>query len=163
MHLTYMTVLLILRHSGVLGAPTYTDVPSFWVSKVFRKSNSVYYLSKKVSKISLDRRNDLCKSIGGYLAELDSRDEQNFVAKFVRAHSGNYVFTGGNDIRREGTFVYYNSKKPMPALQWRHGSPDNWKNDEDCLDIMLGGFNDINCDYSGQYVCEIRLKGDLGS
>ncbi|GFO14107.1 Cd209 antigen [Plakobranchus ocellatus] len=132
------------------------DVPSFWVSEVFPQSNSVYFLSKRISYDSLDRRNELCKTIGGYLVELDSRDEQNFVAKFVTTISYSYIFTGGNDIRREGHFVQYNSKKPMPALKWVGPNPDNWRN-EDCVEIKMSGLNDISCDYSGQHVCELRV------
>ncbi|GFO45393.1 collectin-11 [Plakobranchus ocellatus] len=146
----------LLLYYGCSSLASVSDVPSFWVSKVFPQSNSVYFLSKKLYHISLDRRNELCKTIGGYLVELDSRDEQNFVAKFVRTLSYSYVFIGGNDIRREGHFVQYNSKKPMPALKWAGPNPDNWRN-EDCLDIMQAGLNDISCNYVGQFLCELRV------
>ncbi|GFN95050.1 collectin-11 [Plakobranchus ocellatus] len=101
--------------------------------------------------------NELCKSIGGYLVELDSLDEQNFVTRFVKAHRQYSALTGANDVEREGTFVYYNSKKPMPALKWRYGNPNNWRNKEHCVQILSTGVNDIHCRRYAQYICEIRV------
>ncbi|GFN98794.1 pulmonary surfactant-associated protein d [Plakobranchus ocellatus] len=101
--------------------------------------------------------NKLCKAIGGYLVELDSREEQNFVTGFMRAHDKYNAYTGGNDIRREGTFVYYNSKKPMPALKWRPGNPNNWNSNEDCVQIWWKDLNDITCSRRDKYICEISF------
>ncbi|GFO36580.1 Cd209 antigen [Plakobranchus ocellatus] len=102
--------------------------------------------------------NELCKTIGGYLAEIDSLDEQNFVAGFIKAHTERFAFIGANDVKREGTFVYYNSKKPVPALNWCPGEPDNFLNSEDCVEFWSNCLNDLNCGYIGQYICELRLK-----
>ncbi|GFN89021.1 Cd209 antigen [Plakobranchus ocellatus] len=157
MHYTDMSVLLIWLLRGVLGAPSYKDVPSYWVSKVFPKTNSVYFLSKKKHRCLLHPMNELCKTIGGYLAELDSVDEENFVAGFIKAHTKNNAFIGANDVKREGTFVYYNSKKPMPALKWLRGEPNDL-NGEDCVEFKHTGLNDVKCDYISHYICELRLK-----
>ncbi|GFN86553.1 collectin-11 [Plakobranchus ocellatus] len=157
MHLTFMSVLLIWLLRGVLGAPSNKDWPSYWASKLFPKTNSIYFMSKKKSLFSLHRMNKLCKAIGGYLVELDSREEQKFVTGFMRAHDKYIAFTGGNDVMQEGTFVYYNSKTPMPALKWRPSNPDNWNNDEDCVQIWWNGLNDIGCSRRSKYICEISL------
>ncbi|GFN95915.1 Cd209 antigen [Plakobranchus ocellatus] len=133
-------------------------VPRYWISKVFPKTNSVYFVSRRKAQIALSRRNELCKSIGGYLVELDSLEEQLFVTQILKDHDIHFAITGANDFKREGTFVYYNSKKPIPALKWWPGMPDNWKNAEDCVQIWWGGLNDINCEGRCPHICEIRLK-----
>ncbi|GFO46057.1 collectin-11 [Plakobranchus ocellatus] len=157
MHLTDMSVLLIWLLLGVLGALSKTDVPRYWASKVFPETKSVYFLSKRRPRFSIHLMNELCKNIDGYLVELDSLDEQNFVAGFLKAHTIYYAFTGANDIKREGTFVFYNSKKLMPALKWLSHEPDNYNNKEDCVRIRPKGLNDISCKYRDHYICELRV------
>ncbi|GFO44266.1 histone-lysine N-methyltransferase SETMAR [Plakobranchus ocellatus] len=159
MYLTDMSVPPILLLLGVLVGPSFQGMPMYWVSNVFPRSKSIYFLSKRITSISINRRNELCKSIGGYLVELDSREEQDFVNEFARAHSSSHAFTGANDIMLESTFVYYNSKKPMPALKWVFDNPNNWLGDEDCVLTMWFGLNDIDCLFGGQHICEVKLKG----
>ncbi|GFO39067.1 Cd209 antigen, partial [Plakobranchus ocellatus] len=95
--------------------------------------------------------NELCKTIDAYLVELDSRDEQKFVSAFLRAHSKSFAIIGANDVEREGIFVHYNSKKPIPALRWYRTQPDNWRN-EDCVRMWPYGLNDVTCRLSGAYM-----------
>ncbi|GFO16241.1 Cd209 antigen [Plakobranchus ocellatus] len=156
MHLTYMSVLLIWLLRGVLGAPSIKDSPSYWASKFFPKTRSVYFLSKRASGLSIHLKNELCKKIGGYLVELNSRDEQYFVRRFLRAHSKYFAFTGANDVLLEGTFVYYNSKKLVPPLKWLRGYPKNSQNDKDCVLIGWRGLIESRCKHVGPYMCEIR-------
>ncbi|GFN88558.1 hypothetical protein PoB_001506400 [Plakobranchus ocellatus] len=55
---------------------------------------------------------------------------------------------------RDGTFVYHNSKKPLPALKWLMNNPDNWRGIEDCVHTFWGSLNDINCGFIAKYLCE---------
>ncbi|GFO36449.1 Cd209 antigen [Plakobranchus ocellatus] len=116
--------------------------------------NSVYFLSKKPAKFNLRLMNRICKNIGGYLVEIDSRKEQDFVAKFVTSKSIYSTYTGAI---REGTFIYYNSKKPLPALKWYENNPDNRLGNENCVLITRGGLHDIRCGYIGTYLCELKV------
>ncbi|KAK3734726.1 hypothetical protein RRG08_059908 [Elysia crispata] len=79
------------------------------------------------------------------------------VEVFNIARANNYC--RGNYIDKEGTWVYYNSKKPVPHLSWTGGQPDNDGGLEDCMKIRLdfGGLNDWYCNQSGKVVCEIPI------
>ncbi|GFN88557.1 Cd209 antigen [Plakobranchus ocellatus] len=152
-----MSVLPILLLLGILVAATFQaeSMPTFVVSEMFQ--NSVYFLSKQAAKFDLRLMNRICKDIGGYLVEIDSPKEQDFLSKFVTGMTRHYVYTGANDVMREGTFVYYNSKKPMPALKWYENNPDNWLGDENCVHITSEGLNDICCDHIAKYLCELKV------
>ena len=123
-------------------------------------NDRVYLASKSVETFNLANANSFCRAMGGYLVELDDAQEYRFVFDFVSSIRGtNNFWTGGNDADREGHFVYYNSKKPVPNLTWVGGQPDNGSGTEDCMQINLhlGGLNDDQCYNKGKYVCEVPL------
>ncbi|GFO22464.1 LOW QUALITY PROTEIN: perlucin c protein [Plakobranchus ocellatus] len=121
----------------------------------------MYLASYPKERFVLEVNNRECKSAGGYLVELDDDEEYQFVYDFVtRIRGSNTFWTGGNDIEKEGHFVYFNSKKPVPPLTvWWPGQPDNTANEEHCMEIRLsvGGLNDWGCHQVGKFVCEVEL------
>ncbi|GFO01001.1 lectin-galc1 [Plakobranchus ocellatus] len=121
----------------------------------------VYLASKAQAAFNIRAANQACKSSGGYLVEFDDDEEYRFVYDFVTSAGGaNNFFTGGNDIQREGYFVYFNSKKPVPILRgWAVRQPDNAGGSEDCIEIRLNfqGLNDWVCSQIGKFVCEVEL------
>ena len=124
-------------------------------------NNRVYLVSKAVEAFDLARANRLCGESGGYLVEFDDTEELKLVLGIVSKVGGtDWFFTGGNDVDREGHFVYYNSKKPVPNLQWWRGQPDNAGGNEDCMQIKVswGALNDNQCYDTGKYVCEVPLR-----
>ena len=133
------------------------DRSRFEVSDKYR--NSEYLVSK--TEANFNTAINLCRESGGYLVELDDKEEYQFVKDLVKRIGGSdHFWTGGNDIDREGTFVYYNSKKPVPSNFWTRGMPDDNKGNEDCVEIRLSfgsGINDWVCTRSGKYVCELPL------
>ncbi|GFN77570.1 Cd209 antigen [Plakobranchus ocellatus] len=128
---------------------------NYLISGIF--DGSVYLLSKKNERFSLESKNDQCKEAGGYLVELDSKEEQDFVAQFSKAAGRSFVYISANDVDKEGTFVQYNSKKPIPQLKWKKGEPNNYAGGEDCANINVYGLNDLDCSRSSRYLCEIPL------
>ncbi|GFN77572.1 Cd209 antigen [Plakobranchus ocellatus] len=118
---------------------------------------SVYLLSKKSEPFDLKSKNDQCEEAGGNLVELDSKEEQDFVAQFAKAAGRDIVGVGASDVDKEGTFVQYNSKKPLPKLEWRKGEPNNYGGRENCVNINIYGLNDFTCSRSARYLCEIPL------
>ncbi|GFO31301.1 C-type lectin-related protein 1 [Plakobranchus ocellatus] len=120
----------------------------------------VYLASKAHMAFNIGAANQTCKSSGGYLVELDDREEFQFVSDFATLIGGTVHFwTGCNDIEREGHFVYFNSKKPVPFWAWASNQPDNGGAGEDCVEIRLNfdGLNDLPCDTVGNIVCEVEL------
>ncbi|GFO05150.1 collectin sub-family member 12 [Plakobranchus ocellatus] len=152
-----MSLLPILLLLGALVGPSFQELPSYTVSKLFQ--DSIYFLSKTDVPFNLENTNQLCKNIGGYLVEIDSVEEQFFVADFVEATTSSLVMTGETDAAKEGLFVHFNSQKPMPALKWKSGNPDNWGGNpgEDCMNINRYGINDLGCDRTLRYLCELKV------
>ncbi|GFR61885.1 C-type lectin [Elysia marginata] len=133
------------------------DRARFDVSGIYQ--GRLYLVSKTQEAFNIARANEYCKQSGGYLVELDDTPEYQFVFNLVNKIRGaNSFWTGANDIDREGHFVFYNSKKPLPTLTWSGGQPDGLR-DEDCMEIRLnfGGLNDWLCNQVGKYVCEVPL------
>ena len=133
------------------------DRSRFEVSHKYR--NTVYLVSKTEANFNIASANNFCRESGGYLVELDDTDESRFVKDLVtRIGGANIFWTGGNDIDSEGTFVYYNSKKPVPPNLWSGSEPNNFGGNEDCMEISVSGaIYDNECTQSGKYVCELPL------
>ncbi|RYE84859.1 MAG: DUF4215 domain-containing protein [Myxococcales bacterium] len=83
-----------------------------------------------------------CQKLGsGYdLAALESQAEIDFVLGFTTVR----VWTGGNDLRTEGTFVWatgepwtYVDKTPP----WKHYEPDNTDGNEHCVTLWPDGLD----------------------
>ncbi|GFO34974.1 perlucin [Plakobranchus ocellatus] len=147
-----MSVLPILVLFGVLM----TGSVQGYVTYKNRYYNSrTYYISNERERFSLTNMNIRCKNLGGYLAKIDSKDEDNFLSSFVyRAGGKGPFFTGITDLASEGRFYNYHDNTPAKYLSWRWFQPDNWWN-EDCVAIWIHGLNDRKCGIYGRYICEV--------
>ncbi|GFO35136.1 lectin-galc1 [Plakobranchus ocellatus] len=125
------------------------------------RDDRVYTISSSLTRFNIGRANEACKSLGGYLVEFNDDKEFKFVYDFVNLRGKtNTYFTGGNDIAKEGTFVYFSSGKLVPRLNgWAKKQPDNYGNNEDCMEIKLSlkGLNDSPCDDYGKFICEVKI------
>ncbi|GFN91419.1 mannose-binding protein a [Plakobranchus ocellatus] len=131
------------------------NINEYTVSSLFK--GRVYTISKKNERFGLQKMNDRCKEIGGYLVEVDNQEEQAFVANFSKFIGNRLAYIGANDIQKEGTFVHYNSEKVMSDVKWVKGEPNNYGSGEDCLVIKTNGLNDISCSRTSRYICEIPI------
>ena len=97
---------------------------------------SCYDLHKRHS--SIDGANFLCKEHGGYVVEIDTQEEQNFVKDFLNraklpAHmshrvTDNYVWLGASDEDSEGNFYGKNSGTEVGFggfSGWAFGQPNS--------------------------------------
>ena len=88
----------------------------------------------------------------GRLVTINSMRENNWLAHHVR---GKNTWIGGNDIRREGRWLWDNGC-PVRFTRWNHREPNNWHN-EDCAHFVtrpFGRWNDIRCTNRFIYICE---------
>ena len=71
---------------------------------------------------SQDQAQRLCESMGGYLAAISSKEENQVV--FDTASSGNrwFYWIGLNDEQSEGCYVWYNGE-PCNFINWGEGEP----------------------------------------
>ena len=74
--------------------------------------------------------------------------------------SPKYIHIDGTDAATEGTFVSSVTGRSLTYLPWSGGEPNNWNNDEDCLNILsdTGLMNDGKCSEHLPSVCE---RGEL--
>ncbi|KAK0067545.1 mannose-binding protein C [Biomphalaria pfeifferi] len=102
-----------------------------------------------------------CLGFGGYLAEIDDRNELTALQKFVQDTPGiDTVLIAGSDASKEGTWVFQRTGASVSVLDWNANQPDNWK-DEDCLTLWKSQnskMNDITCtspEPSYRFMCEL--------
>ncbi|GFO37325.1 Cd209 antigen-like protein c [Plakobranchus ocellatus] len=123
-------------------------------------SGHTYLLSKERPRFDIHRMNQLCKEYKGYLVEVDTISEQVFLRKYLRrkGYLVDIIYTGFTDLGSEGKFYHIESKKPMPNLTWKWWNPDNWKNEEHCVNLANDGMNDLRCNAKGRYLCELNYE-----
>ncbi|KAH9490616.1 hypothetical protein Btru_033829 [Bulinus truncatus] len=94
----------------------------FRMSDVFEGRR--YYLIRHAASFTQSSAQDVCRMYGGYLAEIDTNEEFNFVRKFL-ATNPNYklVMTGGSDEEEEGKWVNIHSKTPLKVFNWSPAMP----------------------------------------
>lgn len=76
------------------------------------------------------------------------------VLKFLKI-----FFTGLNDIDSEGNYTW-SDNTTFNVSNWRSnaGEPNNYKGNEDCVEIHWDGkWNDNKCDAEFGFICEKRL------
>ena len=76
----------------------------------------------------------------------------------VADSSPKYIHIDGTDVATEGTFVSSVTGAALTYFSWSGGEPNNWNNDEDCLNILsdTGLMNDMKCSEQMPSVCERR-------
>ena len=101
-----------------------------------------------------------CGVRGGYLAEVQSDDENRFVAGMLPSYVKLNVWIGYNDLEKEGRWLWTNTKNSGTYTNWNSGEPDN-KNDQDCavIETFHGRttWDDQDCDRHEPSVCEAGL------
>ncbi len=127
------------------------------------------------------------ESLGGHLVVINSSAEQNFVYSMVQGNTDPslgtasdgggaiYVWLGGNDSSREGTWVWVNGD-PFTYTNWGRREPDNYNNNQDGLALGLenwpfgsssasayglaGQWNDINRSNRLTFIVELPLQSN---
>ncbi|GFO28573.1 collectin-11 [Plakobranchus ocellatus] len=156
-----LPILLILAILMIGPGPGPEPVEGYvaYASTTVAHRNKHYHVSKDKEPFNLAKMNGRCRQLGGYLAQIDDRDEFKYVWSLISAAKGSGpFFIGMTDEASEGRFYNYNDKSPAKYKNWRWFQPDNWWN-EDCVEIQLNfavlGMNDLACWKSGRYVCEV--------
>ncbi|CAG2193307.1 CD206 [Mytilus edulis] len=150
------------RPTPRVPAGKYLGCPPFWK----QHGRSCWLFVTK--NITADAARTDCMRRGGYLATVNSQDEQNFlVANMPRPFNTSIYFKGGSiwigisDRIVENSFVW-DDGTPVMYTNWEAGEPNNWMNlNEDCGAVWLehGGWLDMTCNTQGQgYVCKKTVK-----
>lgn len=74
---------------------------------------------------------------------------------------------GGTNLGNEPHFYWMGYKKPINFTDWLEGQPDNWRDNENCMEIWTdNGFkwNDRKCSDLSNFICEqMHVDFDVGS
>ncbi|XP_055869254.1 uncharacterized protein LOC106053156 [Biomphalaria glabrata] len=131
-----------------------------------------YWLTRKSYSILITDAETMCLRYGGYLLEIDSQDEFNFVRTFIQKNSAfTCVYTGGTDSLSENIWVHRFSLLKMKALNWHKGEPNNHVKEEHCECFFKAYnyfMNDCKCDFERHgncgFICEIpEFDQDISS
>ena len=81
------------------------------------------------NKVSWQQARERCRKLGGYLCCIDSKEEQEFIAKLA---NGRYLYLGGTDEEEEGDWKWVDGA-PFGYTCWMSGQPNNYGGDENYL------------------------------
>ena len=96
-----------------------------------------------------------CQSLGGHLATISSKAENDYVLSLLEPGAGPY-WIGANDIAQEGEFVWANGEA-FEYTNWRNGEPNNLDGRQDCGCITSDGtWDDENVNVPHPFVLEIE-------
>ncbi|XP_053677323.1 perlucin-like [Anopheles nili] len=127
-------------------------------------ANAVVRYSVHSTTVSFFKALTECSSKGGYLAMIQSKDENDEVKKAIKKAGGTGAhWLGGTDNGIEGAWIWISRNKPVGSLDgytnFNSGEPNNaGSNGENCLSIDSNFvWNDLPCDLTLPYVCEYDL------
>ncbi|XP_013081458.2 uncharacterized protein LOC106066901 isoform X1 [Biomphalaria glabrata] len=125
-----------------------------------------YYLTKELVTFTATSAQATCQLYGGYLAEIDSSEELNFVRTFVNRYNNlNTVWISGSDEDIEGLWIHPRTKATIKYFNWPPSEPDGGRS-QNCLClqrsynwlISSGGCIAQDLGLSLAYLCEVYEK-----
>ncbi|XP_076879089.1 galactose-specific lectin nattectin-like [Brachyhypopomus gauderio] len=101
-----------------------------------------------------------CLRYGGNLASVHTVSEYRFLQNLIKEMSGSFPLTwiGGHDGVKEGQWLWSDGTE-VNFYYWRTNQPDNYLNNEDCMQMNAGDelkMNDNICYTRNPFVCKKR-------
>jgi outer membrane protein assembly factor BamD (BamD/ComL family) len=94
----------------------------------------------------------ICESLGGHLAIIDNKEENDFISGLVNRIGGDITWIGANDIEKHGTWVWDNGKQ-VTFFNWDNGQPNG--TEEIYLGInKQGKWHDCDATAKFPFICE---------
>ncbi|KAL8579546.1 hypothetical protein ACOMHN_025499 [Nucella lapillus] len=93
----------------------------------------------------------ICALMKSCLMEIESAEENRFIASRLANLHVPKVWIGINDFAHEGRFVLTSSDRPIKYARWEHGEPNN-DGHQNCVVMYRDGtWDDDYCDQSFKY------------
>ncbi|XP_059178875.1 uncharacterized protein LOC131958010 [Physella acuta] len=109
----------------------------FHVSPQYAENGHLYLLSNRLYTVDISRAQATCIQYGGYVAEVDTYDEMQFIRSFISGYTDiSVVLIGGSDEAVEGHWVNQHNGTPT-YLSWANGQPN-------------AGTSETVCTYGGE-------------
>ncbi|XP_065644833.1 macrophage mannose receptor 1-like isoform X3 [Hydra vulgaris] len=101
----------------------------------------------------------LCSHMGGNLLSITNQAENLFILNHLKNDSmkNQHFWIGLNALKR--IFAWSDNTTSL-FLNWTHGQPDNFNENELCSEITTDGWNDISCDNSFGFICKTKQGPD---
>ncbi|XP_078374855.1 lactadherin-like [Oculina patagonica] len=96
-----------------------------------------------------------CNLMDARLVKIDSMEESSFVKAIVP--DANFQFShwiGLTDADMENHWKWSDGSSLGSYTNWRHGEPNNFYTEEDCVAIFNGLWYDYPCSYTIGFICE---------
>lgn len=125
------------------------------VDDKFKKIASKYYYIEHSDRVNWYKADDICRSMGGYLVNIESQDEfDELVKHLIPAHM---YWIGINDLANEGVYRTTATGRAPKFLKWSPHNPNNIFN-EDCVELWYVHnkyqMNDGRCNHDRHFICE---------
>ncbi|KZC07007.1 Hemolymph lipopolysaccharide-binding protein [Dufourea novaeangliae] len=104
-----------------------------------------------------------CLDEGGQLAVLNTEQEEKFLKEWIQKENLDRIWLGIHDLFEEGEWVTLTGESLDVAgfERWSTvwpNQPDNYGGRQNCgVLIKEGGLDDVECDATISYICEITL------
>ena len=100
-----------------------------------------------------------CEAMGRKLPEPKSAEEDDEIVELAKSYNMDAFWIGVDDLAEEGVFKYESDESPVTYTDWQPGMPDNYDNNEHCVQIYNYGnpeyhWNDQDCSAVLPSVCE---------
>lgn len=133
---------------------------------VYKFGASMYVLGSQDMSWSAAMKN--CDTLLAHLPYVESKEENEFLADLGRKiNRDNYgIWLGAKDDGHEGIWMWEPINRDLALggfVNWLEGQPDDNRTGEDCLSILSpkAEWNDVMCDISLSYLCEIEVINDV--
>ena len=124
------------------------EIPGFVYMGIF--DGNRYYCSR--DKAIWPVAQSVCRSNGGYLAKIDNKEENNFLASKLQTSS---AYIGLSDAASEGHFVWTDGSD-SEYVNWYPKQPNNYRGYQDYVEILSNGlWNDQDNNKPLEYIMEI--------
>lgn len=90
-------------------------------------------------ELSWHEKKALCQDAGGYLAVIETQEEQKFIAKLA---DDRYLSLGATDEEEEGKWKWVNGA-PFEYTAWMPGQPNNYANEDYLATYDYGEWVDV--------------------
>merc|ERR1712183_1076633 len=99
----------------------------------------------------------ICRALGGFLAEVHSSQQNDFIKALMANHSSDAIWLGADDLVVHGQYYWATSGTPVTAFSdWDVGEPE--MTDEHCIELDVkkhgGKWNNDQCDHKQHFVCQ---------
>ncbi|KAK9981557.1 hypothetical protein ABG768_001084 [Culter alburnus] len=113
---------------------------------------SFFFISHELKSWSESRQ--YCRDRGADLVIINTEEKQRFISSIVKDR----VWIGLSDIENEGRIIWVDNK-PLNQGFWFTDQPDDYKGDEDCVELIPtqdpgNNWNDLPCSRKKKGICE---------